>query len=406
MTNRRLINAISGAVLALVLCLAAAGALFGPQPGEEDYRLGLDFPAFYGAGQIAADGELDHLYETDVQEAAQAGLLDDGLMYFAYPQPVALAYAPLTALAPVPAYLLHTALMMGALVAAVALLRPMVRWIDEWPLPATALALLFVPMASAVTLGQNTALSLLLVVAAWRLLRADRDVEAGVALALACYKPQIGIPLVGLVLLSRRYRVLGGAAATGAGVYLATALAAGWDWPWHWWEWANWYNSIETTAGAKHLVSFSGAAMVAFGSHSAAATVVGGALTLATGIALAYLWWARRFDLDTRMALTLIGIVLASTHAVSHDAALALPGVALLVDRLGEERRWVPIGIFAMMVVQGLSGEMGFSVAPLALVATAAMLVRTAPASRSTRPISPAHPSTRPKRIDASVPVG
>lgn len=375
--RRRVANAVSAGAIVAVLALACLGALFGPQPGDADYRLGLDFPAFYGAGTIAADGGLANLYEVDTQEAAQAELLDDGLMYFAYPQPVALAYAPLTALPPIPAYMLHTVLMMGALIAAIALLRPMVRWIDEWPLPATALALLFIPMASAVTLGQNTALSLLLVVAGWRALRADHGAWAGVAFALACYKPQIGVPLVGLVVLGRHWRVLQGFAATATVTYLGTALAAGWDWPLLWWDRANWYNSIETTAGAKHLVSFSGIAMTAFGAESTVAALLGGALTLATGAAMAWMWWTRRYDLDTRMALTLVGIVLASTHAVSHDAALALPGVALLVDRLDRDQRWIPTSIFALMVVQGFSGELGFSVAPLALVGTAILLIRT-----------------------------
>ncbi|MEM7142160.1 MAG: hypothetical protein AAF548_14145 [Actinomycetota bacterium] len=47
-------------------------------------RVGGDFPAFYSAGSIVADGDIDDLWDLEVQRAAQADLLgdEDGFIMF------------------------------------------------------------------------------------------------------------------------------------------------------------------------------------------------------------------------------------------------------------------------------------------------------------------------------------
>ena len=89
---------------------------------------GGDFPAFYGAARIVADGEIADLYDVEVQTEAQADLWgpdDPGVLYFAYPPHVAAAYGPLASLSYPVAYALHTLMMSAFVLAALALAKPL-----------------------------------------------------------------------------------------------------------------------------------------------------------------------------------------------------------------------------------------------------------------------------------------
>ena len=174
--------------VSVVLLLAVVFAVLADDgtAGDGDH-LGGDFPAFYGAGSIALDGEWESLYDVDVQQRAQAGLLDEpsGFLYFAYPPPVAALYAPLAGVDYRWAYLLHTLLMAVALWGAVALARPAVPLVDRYPAASFAVALVAFPTYRAVTGGQNTALTLLLVVGR-RFGSSDRIIQSRVVPWLVC----------------------------------------------------------------------------------------------------------------------------------------------------------------------------------------------------------------------------
>ena len=132
-----------------VLILAALAAAFvfvvlaGSGSSTASGRVGGDFPAFYSAGTIVAAGDIDRLYDPAVQAAAQTELLgdEDGFIMYPYAPHVAAAYAPLSELPYRTAYVLHTALMVGALIGALWLIRPMVPLVGRW-FGATAAAVL------------------------------------------------------------------------------------------------------------------------------------------------------------------------------------------------------------------------------------------------------------------------
>ena len=88
-------------------------------------RLGGDFPAFYAAGSIVADGDWNELYSADRQVEAQSALFpeaDGSYLYFAYPPHVAPLYRPLAALDYRLAYAVHTVAMVAALLVALSLI--------------------------------------------------------------------------------------------------------------------------------------------------------------------------------------------------------------------------------------------------------------------------------------------
>ena len=120
--------------LAVLVAMAVGLIVLGLQANSSDapaQTVGGDFPAFYGAGVIAADGDWDNLYDFERQAAAQAPLQEEAgtVRYFAYPPQVAAAHAPLAAFEYGTAYLLYTAVMFGLLLLAIKVAEPMLPWL-------------------------------------------------------------------------------------------------------------------------------------------------------------------------------------------------------------------------------------------------------------------------------------
>lgn len=342
-------------------------------------RLGGDFPAFYAAGSIVADGDWDELYSPDRQLAAQIDLFQaepDSFLYFAYPPYVAAAYRPFAALDYRLAYTVHTLLMAGALAAALALVRPMVKLVAQrWELCLTA-AVLFYPMLRGVTGGQNTAVTLLLLAGAWRALHEEREIAAGIAVAVLLYKPQFALPLMGLLLLTRHWRAVGGAAVGGAALWGLGALAMGSGWLATWWAEVADFAALDADINGHNAISWLGFAEGLFGAESTTALAVGVPLMGATAIGLSLLWRSA-LDPQATMAMTVLGLVLMSPHAMFYDAGLlVLPGV-VAVDRLGP-RAHVPVAlIWVLAWSQFLAKPVGFAPLFVLVVVATAWLARS-----------------------------
>jgi hypothetical protein len=103
------------------------------------------------------------------------------------------------------------------------------RWIAPVAVPSFSFALF------SVLIGQTAPLLLFVIVVAWRLLEAGRDYLAGAVLALALTKPQIGVVVVGALLLwaarQKRRPVLVGFFAC-LTVLCVVSFAFLSDWPW------------------------------------------------------------------------------------------------------------------------------------------------------------------------------
>lgn len=352
--------------LAILVAMAVGLVVLGLQANSSDapaQTVGGDFPAFYGAGVIAADGDWDNLYDFDRQAAAQASLQEeDGTVrYFAYPPQVAAVHAPLAAFEYGTAYLLYTALMFGLLVLAIKLAEPMVPWLKGRTVLASAVALSFWPMLRAVTGGSNTALSLLLIVAAWRLVHDDRQFAAGLVLAGLLFKPQLAIPLVGLMLIIGLRRLVAGATVGAVAFYLSGIPFGGAAWPLDWWETARAFNVIDSEVNGYSSVSWLGFLENALGVGETAPVVVGWSLAMATVLALVWLW--RRSGaghLPELLAVAMPGILLLSPHALSHDTAILLVTFAILHknDRLP---RWLVVTSWSLAAAQIFIRALGFS---------------------------------------------
>lgn len=315
------------AALALSFVLVIAGA-----EGARSLagRVGGDFPAFYGAGSVVAEGDLDRLYDPRRQAEAQAELLDGGgVLYFAYPPPVAAAYSLLARLSYVPAYVLHTLLMAAAMAAAYLFVRPLLPTRRPDAVTVAAVTFTFVPAFMAVTLGQNSAILILLVAASWRLARDGRDELAGLALGLLLYKPQYAVPLIGLHLVRGRWRLVCASALVAVVWWLGGVAMLGWSWAADWIQQVGDFTALDAEVNGANAVSWLGIAEHLFGVGTAGALALGGGLAVATGAALVLLWWGRTDDqLALPMAAASVGILLTSPHAMFYDAGLLVLTVA------------------------------------------------------------------------------
>ena len=363
-------------LVATVVVALAAATLLGSGADTPTGRLGGDYPAFYGAGSIVLDGDAGELYDAARQVGAQEGLLGEGdVLFFAYPPPVAALYAPLAALPYRASYLVHSLAMLAALVVSLTLLRPVSPWLRRFPGISLAVALTFYPMLRAVTGGQNTALTVLLLALGFRLERDGRGFLAGVAVAALLYKPQFGVPMAGLLLLPPRRALLQGWAVGATGFYGLGALLSGPDWPVSWWDEASTFADINEGVNGFLFVSLPG--MVANWLGSSDARLLW-AFAMLMAVAGAVAIWMGADAPARRWSLTGASVVLAAPQALYYEAGLLVPAVAVSGERLA-----IVAGLWALSWTQVAADGLGWS--PLGIIMPVAVVwlaVRTARAGR------------------------
>ncbi len=347
--------------------------------GDPDTRLGGDYPSFYAAGSIVASGASDELYSPERQQAEQAGLIDDegGYLYFSYPPFVAGAYALLALLGYQWSFLLHTLLMTGALAGAIWALRP---WLKGTGLPFAALlvvALAFQPVLTAVVGGQNTMLSLLLFALAARFDHEDRPFAAGLAAAVLLFKPQFGIVVLPLLVVGRRWRMLGGWAVGALALFAASTLVMGGNWLSYWWEQAGAFRDLNASANGANFISVPGFLENLLGTGSRGAFLLGYGLAAAIGAVVAWEWWrrARPSNALWRWALAGGAAMLAAPQTLFYDAGLLLLVLVAILPKLSHPGA-VVAAVVLVSWLQALGSGLGWSpLGPLGFTAFLAVVI-------------------------------
>lgn len=341
----------------------------------------LDFSAFYVAGSLAFTPEVTDLAAVTLRQV-ESGL---PLTPFVYPASMALPYVPLAALPYGLAAAVHLGLMLAALVGAALM------WAALGGLEAVGRrwlvlgALAWGPAAAGIISGQNTSVALLLVVlVAWALAR-DQQLLAGVAAGLLAYKPQLGVPAMGLLLLRSRWSALVVAAAMLGLHYLLGVLATGGvlDWPAAWLgtvaEYqeadfaANGWQSISLPSFARQLEALTGLPGLMLAGYA-----IGGVVLLACLPAM------RRLPAPESVALAAACGLLVSPHAWVYDATLLLPALAVLAARAAQRGwpwrdRWWIAGAYIIGLAWPLGGFLGFTLVPVLVLAAPFALLERGP---------------------------
>ena len=357
---------------------------------DEEVLLGRDFMAFYLGGRIVAEGHGTELYDGGRQQATQDAILApesiDGLVYYINPAPVAVAYSLLAWLPYRWALHLHTLGMLAAYFAAFWILRRHLRALGPHCGLAALVGLLWIPMAQTITGGQNAALTLLLLVAAYSATVRDRQALAGLALGLLLYKPQYALPFIGLLGLRRCWVTVAVACGVGVLMYASGGLCCGWDWPV---QMAGslgglYHQQERVVSGYSHIaltevVDFTVVLPMEVAGRTALAVTATWLARAAVALIVALLMWRWR-DADTRSArfglywaVVAAAMLLISPHTQYYEVALLLLPLLLVLDHvlasggtLTDGQRWSLLAAFCLFPFFSVAQAIQFQ--PLILI--------------------------------------
>ncbi|MGO9124598.1 MAG: glycosyltransferase family 87 protein [Terriglobales bacterium] len=215
---------ITGSVI--VLEVATALALV---PLTDRARVqSTDFVNFYVAASIVRNGDGVKLYQQETQDAGYQSLLQRrSNQYFLHPAFEAAVLAPLTVLGLERAFILWTLINIALFGFLPLLLMSSIPLLDAKPF-AGMLGFCLLPTLTAITLGQDSILLLLLISSSYIFLHKKADGAAGLVLSLATIKFQYVVILFPLLLLSRRWRVATGFALGCVCLMFVSSLITGW----------------------------------------------------------------------------------------------------------------------------------------------------------------------------------
>ncbi|MBV8780194.1 MAG: DUF2029 domain-containing protein, partial [Phycisphaerae bacterium] len=206
----------AGVALAIaILAMAAANQFVSPDKALTSDMLGMDFLPFYAGGTFARTGHIDLLYNVPAtrafeQKIAAANGIDLGTHVGPFWNPPFYAWylAPFSMLPYRMALAVWTMVNVTALIAAILLLIEMLPAGASWKSWALVPLLAFVsmPFIQAISHGQNTFMSLLLLCLAVTAWRSRKAVMAGVFCGLLMYKPQLAAVLSIAMTLSLGWR--------------------------------------------------------------------------------------------------------------------------------------------------------------------------------------------------------
>jgi alpha-1,2-mannosyltransferase len=322
-------------VALLLLAAALCGTIFlvATSNGLNDRfgrPLGTDFSNVYAAGTYVLDGEAAAPFDPALQYRREGLIFGPETPFYGwhYP-PFFLGLAAMLALMP---YWLALLVWQGA---TLALYLWVMRGVTGKDLARDPL---WLPLALAfpavfINLGHGHNGFLTAALLAGALVQLDRrPLVAGILIGLLAYKPQFGLLIPLVLIVSGRWRAVFAATATVAALALTVTLAFGPD------VWTAFLASTKFTRTVVleqgdtgwHKIQSVFSVVRMWGGGIDLAYAVQGAVTLAVAAALAWLWRSRA-AFPLKAAGLLLGTVLATPYVLDYDLMLLAPAIAFLV---------------------------------------------------------------------------
>jgi hypothetical protein len=207
--------------LAVVLIAIALNFMSRREP------LGIDFHTYAAAARVGLDQGWSHIYD-QARVAVEQRVLVPGEASQPFISPPTVAWL-VAALAPLPyeaSYYIWAALTLAAFAGALAWSISS-RGVSRWIVVGAAVAPWWV--LEAVRVGQVVPLVAAGMAVAWRLLREDRNVAAGLALALLLLKPNTAFVVPFALLAAGRLRTFAAFSAAGAVMAVVALVTVGGD---------------------------------------------------------------------------------------------------------------------------------------------------------------------------------
>ncbi|KIZ33333.1 MULTISPECIES: glycosyltransferase family 87 protein [Rhodopseudomonas] len=330
------------ALAVLVAALAGLCYLAATANGLSDFKgrpLGSDFSDIYAGGTYALDGTAGKAFDPPLQHAREQAIFGPDTPFYGWHYPPFLMFvaAPLatmpylTALAvwQVSTLLLYLAMLLTVLRSVP--IRPeagaaTLAQRKIWLLLALAFPAVFVNLGH----GHNGFLTAALIGSALALLD-RRPILAGVLFGLLSYKPQFGVMIPLVLMLSGRWRSFAAAAVTVLALALATTLAFGWE---------VWRAFIDSMPFTRHVVLEQGgtgwhkiqsvfAWVRMWGGSVDLAYLIQGAVTATLAVALGWLWRSKA-AYPLQAAGLIIASTLATPYSLDYDFVALAPAIAFL----------------------------------------------------------------------------
>jgi hypothetical protein len=309
-----------------------------------------DFLNFYVGATIVRDGHGRTLYQAGTQQLLLQSILGRRVAeYYLHPPFEAAAFVPLSYLRIERAFVIWT-LMNTALVGLLPLFFiGRISFVARRPYLGL-MGFAFPPVLASLTLGQDSILMLFLICAAYALSAKKRDFLAGLVLALATVKFQIVLILALLLLVSRKYRLIGGFVAGCAFLALASVLVTGGPEIIEYFRFVhqvdlhNGYGNVNPAS----MMNWRGLlAGIGWQDHLRIYSTIGSVILITLGI-VASRWIRSTENQELGFSLYLAIALAASPYNYFQDAAILLLPIALVMDRAVTGRI---IGIRARLLV-------------------------------------------------------
>ena len=307
---------------------------------SEDQTLLPDFAAPWTGASFFLDGRLSELYDVDAQWAFQTEAVRNAApSWFVSPPHVALLYTPLARVSFNTAALIWTAFSVLCIVISVRLLEPFAPTLFREHRVVTILILVSsFPIFELLGAGQQSALTLLLMVGGIRLVLADQQGWAGIVFALGAIKPQLFILVPFMLLAMRMWKALATGALTGIATLAITHVVFGPE------VFRAWLEALASPAYAELVQIDQAWKMIGLPAFfvtlappiwAPAVASIGTLVTIAVvafGIWKVFAWAKLGVDQRAIWSLALLATILASPHLVLYDLTLIFVPALFLVE--------------------------------------------------------------------------
>ena len=322
----------------LCVCLTSIYAINLSRPGLLDWAgkiKGTDFIHFYVLGSVALNGPARALYDPVGLADISAALVPEsrGVYYLPiYGPQTALFFAPLSALPyawALSLWVLLTASIYGVCCASIWRVCPNLRAERS---TVVLLAAAYPAFFNLLAHGQNSAIAVACLTGAFFAFRHRRPVLAGLAIGTLAYKPQLGLAMACVFVLSRDWRVVAGAVA-GASAQLGLAwLYFGTDVMHAYWTALRGIGGIQPLLDIKPYQMHS---LFSFWNlllpwHRLASVAY--VITATLVIVCAWRVWRAPAPLSLRYAFLLLATVLVSPHLNVYDLVILAPALLMIGD--------------------------------------------------------------------------
>ncbi|HXM22750.1 MAG TPA: glycosyltransferase family 87 protein [Terriglobales bacterium] len=309
-----------------------------------------DFLNFYVGATIVREGHGRTLYQAETQQLVLQSILGRRVTeYYLHPPFEAAALVPFSYLRIERAFVVWT-LVNAALLGLLPLLfTGCVSFVARRPYLGL-LGFAFPPVLASLTLGQDSILVLFFISAAYLLGVKKRDFVAGLVLALATFKFQYVLILALLLLVSRKFRFIGGFVAGCAVLALASVLVTGGSGIIEYFRFVhrfdlhNGYGNVNPAA----MMNWRGfLAGIGWEDNRRLYSTIGSAILIALGI-VSSRWIRATKNQQLGFSLYVAIALAASPYNYFQDAAILLLAIFLVMDLVVRGRI---IGIRAKLVI-------------------------------------------------------